>query len=127
MDLTRILDKRILLADDEPGVREAISMLLTVDGHTVTGAANGREALHLFQAEHFDVVITDFAMPEMKGNELAAAIRRLAPTQPIIMITAYPNSLIGADNPVDQVLTKPFRLDDLRQAIAGVLDPYRAQ
>lgn len=121
MDPAKVFEKRILLADDEMGVREAISMLLTFDGHTVTGANNGKEALDLFQLDSFDLVITDYAMPEMKGNELAVAIKRLSPKQPIIMITAHPDKLADAENPVDQILTKPFRLQDLRRAIAEVL------
>ena len=93
-------------------------MLLSIDGHTVREAGNGREALELFRREKFDLVITDYIMPEMKGSELAVAIKRLAPEQPIIMITAFAEKLRGAENPVDVLLHKPFVLADLRQAIA---------
>ena len=113
--------KRILLADDQPSVREAISLLLSLDEHEVVEAADGVEALDLFRRGHFDLVITDFDMPNMKGNELAASIKRVSPSQPILMITAYATQLGESDNPVDAILSKPFQLRDLRQAMARLL------
>lgn len=117
----KLLGKRILLVDDQRPVRDAISLLLGLDQHTVIGAANGAEALALFKPDHFDLVITDFEMPQMKGNELAARIKRVSPSQPILMITAYAKRLDEADNPVDAVLSKPFQLEDLRRAMAELL------
>jgi CheY-like chemotaxis protein len=111
--------KRILVADDEQTVREAISMLLSVDDHTVTEAENGAEAFAIFTQGKFDLVITDFAMPVMKGNELAVKIKNLAPNQPVVMLTAYAEQR-NAQNPVDLVINKPFQLHDLRVAIAEV-------
>ncbi len=121
MERPPILEKRILLADDELGVREAIKLLLSVDHHTVTEAADGSEALELFSPQRFDLVITDYEMPRMKGNELAVRIKRQSPSQPIIMITAYPKKIGIEENPVDAVLSKPFTFQDLRQAIASLL------
>jgi len=120
----KIIRKRILLAEDEPGVREALALLLSLDEHTVIQATDGEEALQLFQAGQFDLVITDYLMPEMKGDELAIAINRLAPAQPLIMISAHAQTLADSGNPligVDTVLGKPFKLEELRQAIAEVL------
>ena len=110
--------KRILLVDDQPSVREAISLLLSLDEHTVVEASNGAEALDLFKGDHFDLVITDFEMPKMKGNELAVRIKQLSPAQPILMITAYAATLGDSVNPVDAILNKPFQLADLRRAMA---------
>src|SRR5205809_7329531 len=81
--------RRILVVDDEPFVCEAVKMMLAFDGHAVETACSGKEALALFENGKFDVVITDFAMPTMKGDELAAAIKARSPTQPVVMITAY--------------------------------------
>ena len=117
----KLLGKRILLVDDQRPVRDAISLLLGLDQHTVIEAANGAEALALFKPDHFDLVITDFEMPKMKGNELAERIKLICPSQPILMITAYVERLEDADNPVDSVLNKPFQLEDLRQVIADLL------
>jgi two-component system alkaline phosphatase synthesis response regulator PhoP len=117
----RVLGKRILLADDQQGVRTAIKFLLQMDEHKVTEATNGREALDLFRQQKFDLVITDYAMPEMAGSELASRIKEEAPRQPIIMITAYTRQIRDSDNPVDVVLNKPFSYLDLRQIIAKLL------
>jgi CheY-like chemotaxis protein len=113
--------KRILVADDEPCVRDALKMLLSVDQHTVTEAGDGVEAFDLVMRHPFDLVITDYEMPRMKGNELAVKIKSVFPSQPIIMITAYPEKLGNAKNPVDAILNKPFQFDDLRRAITKLL------
>src|SRR5438309_11782070 len=115
--------RRILVVDDEPFVCDAVKMMLTFDGHVVETASNGKEALAMFEVGKFDLVITDFAMPNRKGDELAAAIKARAPKQPVVMITAYAEMLQSSGNPlkgVDFIISKPFLLENLRQAIAKV-------
>jgi len=121
MEQKIIRGKRILLVDDEPSVREAFCMMLKFDGHSVTEANDGAEALDLFTKGQFDMVATDFEMPVMKGNELAVRIKNLAPKQPILMITAHGKELGDSENPVDSILNKPFTMDNLRGAIAKLL------
>jgi len=117
----QVRQKRILLVEDQPGVRGSITLLLSLDEHTVVEAADGVEGLGLFKPGHFDLVITDFEMPQMKGDELARKIKQVSPLQPILMITAYPEQLGEAENPVDAILNKPFQLEDLRRAMAELL------
>jgi CheY-like chemotaxis protein len=112
--------KRILLVEDERAVREALRLLFTLDAHTVVEANNGAEALALFRNGQFDLVVTDFEMPFVKGDELAARIRRLAPQQPILMLTAYSHKP-SAENPVDVVVNKPFDSTLLRETMAELL------
>jgi len=121
----KILRKRILLVDDERFVRESIARLLSKDEHTVVEANNGAEAFSLFTRSQFDLVMTDFEIPFMKGNELAARIKQLAPCQPILMITGH-EERPSPDNPVDAVLNKPFDLSQLRKAIAELLSEVGA-
>ena len=78
-----LLRKRILLVEDERCVRDSIRQLLHLDDHTVIEANNGAEALGLFAQHQFDLVLTDYVMPFIKGTELAARIKKLAPNQPI--------------------------------------------
>jgi CheY-like chemotaxis protein len=118
--------KKILVVDDEPFVCDAVKMMLTFDGHQVQTANSGREALETLEKNQFDLVITDFAMPTMKGDELAGFIKAKYPSQPIIMITAYAEMLQSTGNPlqgIDRLISKPFLLDELREAIAQVLVP----
>jgi CheY-like chemotaxis protein len=120
--------RRILVVDDEPFVCDAVKMMLTFDGHEVETASNGKEALSMFEKGKYDLVITDFAMPNMKGDELAAAIKAKSPNQPVVMITAYAEMLESSGNPltgVDFVISKPFLLDNLREAITKVTSPKR--
>jgi CheY-like chemotaxis protein len=115
--------KRILVVDDEPFVCDAVKMMLNFDGHVVETANNAKDALAMFEEGKFDLVITDFAMPAMKGDELAAAIKARAPKQPVVMITAYAEMLQSSGNPlkgVDWIISKPFLLENLRDAIARV-------
>jgi len=120
-----IRGKRILLVDDEPGIRGAFSLMLSLDDHIVTEANNGAEALAMYREGLFDLIVTDLDMPVMQGNEMAVRIKQVAPQQPILMITAYAER-VGVDNPVDVMLAKPFTLEDLRQAIEKALTPGTA-
>jgi CheY-like chemotaxis protein len=116
--------KRILVVDDEPFVCDAVKMMLAFDGHDVMTASDAEEALEVFDKNKFDLVITDFAMPGMKGDELAAAIKARLPGQPVVMITAYAEMLqaSGKQLPgVDFLVSKPFLLEHLREAISTVL------
>lgn len=116
--------KKILVVDDEPFVCDAVKMMLAFDGHEVQTVNNAKEALDVCDREKFDLIITDFAMPGMKGDELAATIKARCPGQPIIMISAYAEMLQTSGNPltgVDIMISKPFLLDDLRAAITKVL------
>jgi len=115
---TAMSGKNILLVEDNQAVRESIKMLLDIDQHAVTEAANGQEALQLFAGARYDLVITDYLMPEMLGDELAESLKKLAPAQPILMVTAYAERLTNRGKPADAVLLKPFTLIQLRQAMA---------
>jgi two-component system response regulator MprA len=121
MQQSRVLGKRILVVEDDPSARESLKLLLCIDRHVVTEARDGVEGLAMLSQGHFDLVILDYALPGVRGNEVAANIRRLAPSLPILMVTAYLEKLTEADKPVDAVLGKPFAVTELRELIAGLL------
>ncbi len=113
--------KRILVVDDEPLVCDALRMMLSFDGHTVETANNAADALALFEKSKFDLVMTDYEMPNMKGDELARAIKARSPQQSVVMVTAYAEKLnAGGNRPeaVDLLLAKPFLIEDLRWVVA---------
>jgi len=115
--------RRILVVDDEPFVCDALKMMLVFDGHIVETASNAKAALEQFENGKFDVVITDYLMPDMRGDELAIRIKALKPKQPIVMITAHDEMLRASGNPltgIDALISKPFLLENLREAIAKV-------
>ena len=114
---------RILVVEDEPMVREVISIYLDEDRHIVTLAENGREGLEKFRAGEFDLVLTDRAMPEMSGDQLAKEIRSAKPEQRVILLTGFGDLMNGAgEQPegVDLVVAKPFTMNALRDAIAKI-------
>jgi CheY-like chemotaxis protein len=120
------LKKRILVVDDEPLVCDAIGMMLSFDGYEVVAASSGKEALALFEQGKFDLVITDYIMPGMTGDELVLALKARVPGQPVIMITAHADMLKTSGTPpvgVDQLVSKPFLLADLREAVQKAIAP----
>ena len=121
MKLARVFGKRILLVDDDAGALESIKLLLRIDRHTVAEAKDAREAMNHLAHQQFDLVILDYFMPGMRGDELAASLKRYAPNVPILMITAYFEKLSESEKPVDAVLAKPFAVEDLRQTVARLL------
>jgi len=101
-------------------VRKTVEILLQCDGHTVAEAASGVDALLLLETGKFDLIFTDYFMPQMKGDELAAAIKRRSPDQRIVMITAYGESLRTRERPlaeIDMMIGKPFDIEVLRDAV----------
>ncbi len=113
--------KRVLVVDDEEPLRGVLRMMLELDGHQVTEADDGAEALNSFTFSEFDLVITDLEMPVMKGNELAVSIKLLAPSLPILMVTGSQRARVDDENPVDALLNKPLTVADLRHAVGRLL------
>ncbi len=114
----------VLVVDDHPTIRDIVSAYLAEDRHIVATAGSAREALEKFQRDRFDLVITDHAMPETSGQELAASIKQLQPHEPVILLTGFADLINEASrrsDDVDLVLSKPARLDDLRKAIFEVM------
>jgi CheY-like chemotaxis protein len=118
-----IPSKRILVVDDEPAVADTIRMVLAFRGHTVEVADAAESALTRFEPGKYDLVITDLSLPKMDGLALAGAIKELAPTQPIILITAYAESIQSDKerlSKVDFLIGKPFSLQQLQEALTKI-------
>lgn len=114
----------ILVVDDEPLVSKSIQMLLQSDGHKVTSVSGGTEALKLLEDFSFDLVIMDFTMPGMNGDELAVAIKERFPELPVVMTTAYAENLSYSGKQltgVDFLMGKPFSRQELRDALTKTL------
>jgi CheY-like chemotaxis protein len=115
---------RILVVEDDPLVRMTLTEQLSSRGHTVQSASNGLEGLDTFMSGRFDLVLTDRAMPEMGGDQLATTIKQLAPNKPIIMLTGFGDLMnVKGEQPaaVDAVVSKPVTLDSLTEAIRQVI------
>jgi two-component system response regulator PilR (NtrC family) len=120
---------KVLVVDDEQGMREFLKMLLEKQGHRVITAADGCRALALVAEQPPDLVISDLRMPKMGGIDLLAGLRAQHPELPVILITAYASSdstiqamRLGADD----YITKPFRIDEIRLVVEKALARRRA-
>ncbi|TDR89074.1 response regulator [Enterovirga rhinocerotis] len=118
---------RILLVDDEDTVRGFLKRGLELDGHTVTTAIDGADAMErLAEIEGaVDLMLTDIRMPIMDGISLALAAKRDYPALTILLMTGYADQRERAKNLeaiVADVLTKPFSLAELRTGVRRVLD-----
>jgi two-component system cell cycle response regulator CpdR len=111
---------RILLAEDDSSLREAILEMLEFAGHEVVAAANGAEALRLLRkggAAAFDLLFTDIMMPVMTGLELARRAVALAPDLPVLCMSAHPASVVSAGITSVPPLEKPFRIETMLTAV----------
>jgi CheY-like chemotaxis protein len=114
---------RILVVDDEAVLREVLSFFFKAEGHEVETAPNGVVALQKFGQGRWDAVITDRAMPEMPGDELAAEIKNRSPEIPVIMITGFvgPMDPVGEHaRAIDLIVRKPFSLPGIMEAVETV-------
>lgn len=107
---------QVLVVDDEDMVRSIADQLLTLNGHDVACAQSGSEALSFLDDTAFDIVFTDFGMPEMTGAELASRIRQTHPELPVILLTGYTDTAAAVES-VDAILSKPFKIAELETLI----------
>ena len=115
---------RILVAEDEPSLRNLLIEYLSIDGHFPVGVANGREAVEVLQNQKFDLVVTDRSMPEIAGDDLAISVKTGNPSCPVIMLTGFGRMMRDAgERPtgVDFLLNKPVTVSAMREAIAAVV------
>jgi len=124
---------RVLVIDDTPIVLLALRNMLELDGHHVDTAADGRAGVEAFvsalQEQPYDIVFTDFSMPDMDGGEVARAIKAARPQTIVVLLTGWGASIDPTQewrSCVDQVLAKPPRLAQLRQVLAGAAAPEQA-
>ncbi|MCX5724067.1 MAG: sigma-54 dependent transcriptional regulator [Nitrospirae bacterium] len=120
--------EKILVVDDERGLREVLSIMLTRAGYAVTEAADGEEAIGHVGREIFDLVITDLRMPKADGMAVLKAVKSLSPETVVLVITAFAT----ADTAVEAMkqgaydyLTKPFQVDEVQLIIRNALEKRR--
>jgi CheY-like chemotaxis protein len=114
---------RIMVVDDEDGVREVARRILSRGGYDVIAARGGEEALSLItdDGHEIDLLLTDVIMPRMSGKELAEHLVALRSGVRVLYMSGYTDRLIGLDE-IDALVEKPFNRNVLLEAVARKLD-----
>ena len=115
-----MMEQKILLVDDEPGIRKVLSISLADMGYEVFTAQNGEEALHLFKDENPPIILTDIKMPGMDGIQLLRKIKEKSPDTEVIMITGHGEmelAIQSLKHDATDFITKPIHDDVLQIAL----------
>jgi DNA-binding NtrC family response regulator len=121
--------ENILVVDDEPDMRDALTAALQREGLCISTAANGVEALEKVQGQSFDLIITDVRMPRMGGLALLQELKRTSPSIPVIMMTGYgriEDAVEAMKAGAFDYLLKPFSLEDLKTVVTRAITPPHA-
>src|ERR671929_749063 len=118
----------LLIVDDEPGMRQLLSLVFGRAGHRVRAAENGAKALELLKQEPADLIVSDVKMPDMNGIELLRRVREFLPDVSVVMMTAFATVetareafKLGADD----FIQKPFDVDELKLIVEKALERLR--
>lgn len=121
---------RILVVEDEESVRDFVTRVLTMHGHSVLIGKDGAEAVELMETHHFDLLLSDIAMPMMDGISLALKVRASRPHVPIILMTGFADERQRAHNLmllIEALITKPFNMEQLLKVVNKALSESRAE
>jgi CheY-like chemotaxis protein len=115
--------RTLLVVDDEVGITEALSELLSEEGFRVLTARNGKEGLERIAGTRPDLILLDFMMPVMDGREMMQALQGDAAHRdiPVVLMSAMPRSSLPADCKPTLFLRKPFNLDQLLAHVRRLL------
>ena len=119
-----MLNTKILIAEDDRAVRDALRRALRLEGYEVTLAADGSEALTALDRARVDLIILDVLMPYVNGLSVCRTLRSRGDRTPVLMLTArheVGDRVAGLDAGADDYLTKPFALDELLARIRALL------
>src|SRR3954469_24957857 len=114
------MGKTILIADDEPSVREFVERALTYGGFTVTSVPDGNAALEALLKKKYDLLLTDIVMPDLDGIALSLKVAKDYPHMKILMMSGYSNQRQRAHNLhclAHEVISKPFTLDEVTKRV----------
>lgn len=119
---------KILVVDDERGMRELLTIMLQKEGFDVTSAGGGQEALENISQGTYDIVITDIKMPHITGIDVLKAVKETSPETIVIMITAYASTETAMDAMklgAYDYITKPFKIEEIKLIVRNAFERRR--
>jgi DNA-binding response OmpR family regulator len=121
------MNAHILIAEDYPGLRDALRLLLESEGYLVTTAADGQDALDAALRLQPDIVLTDIEMPRMTGYELRRRLRDAGVSTPVLFMSADSSvRTLAVEHEAAAALVKPFDPNDLIAAVCRAIRPAAA-
>ena len=111
---------RILVVDDNEGIRKVLKTILEEEGYVVDTAENGKEAIDKSNAKFYNLALIDIRLPDMEGTKLLNAIKETTPKMVKIIITGYPslqNAIEAVNKGADAYILKPFDMDNVLNKI----------
>jgi two-component system alkaline phosphatase synthesis response regulator PhoP len=117
--------KRILVVDDEKGIRFLLYEALLREGFEVTLASDGQESLEKLQGDNFDLVITDINMPRLDGIEMLKNMKKTGRKEKVIIMTGNPSTLRLPHKDLPHIvsqLRKPFMIESLLSVVTAAMD-----
>ena len=118
------MTKRILIADDDDDLRQALEQFLELEGFAIVGASDGRAALNLIHETGDDLILLDFAMPGAHGLDVLASLHSLRPEVPIIMMSGETGRTTVAsalDHGAYDFILKPFNDESMLTTVKRAL------
>lgn len=115
---------RIIVVDDEPGIREFLAMMLNKNGYMVETVADGNEAINRMETNLYDLAVLDIVFPTINGIDVLKTINEKSPETSVIMITAYPShetALEAMKLGAYDYIAKPFKISELKRVIEKAL------
>jgi DNA-binding NtrC family response regulator len=111
---------RILVIDDDKGIRDSLEAVLKQEGYEVDLAENGQEAIRKSKANYYNLALVDLRLPDMDGLKLLTVMMETVPKVVKIIITGYPslqNAIEAVNRGADAYMVKPYRMEDLLHTI----------
>jgi len=115
---------RILVIDDDEGIRKVLAAALEKKGYVVDTAKDGKEALEKSKTNFYNLALVDIRLPDMEGTKLLTAMKETVPKMVKIIVTGYPslqNAIEAVNKGADGYIVKPIKMDELLSTVEGHL------
>jgi len=116
---------KLLVAEDDEGIRKGLEEMMEEEGYEVVGVENGAQAIEKIRDDGFDLILTDMVMPEMSGMDLLNEAKKVKPETKVIIITAFgtiDNAVEAIKKGASDYIEKPFKINEVQNTIRKVLE-----
>lgn len=119
------MTEKLLIVDDQPGIRLLLTDILTNEGYTVVTADNGKDAIDMLATKSYELIMLDYKLPIINGGEIVRRVQELKLSTPIIVMSGLIESIeaeLKAIPNVKRVLAKPFNVQEIPHIVKQTID-----